>query len=260
MVPDTMWDNLSCSQIEEAGLNAWPALEQILYDGWIVRFAKGYTKRANSVNVIAPSTIPIDAKVEACERLYTAKGLPPVFRLASFNAPPGLDLLLDRRGYRLTDRFHVLARDLAGWDLAQRPDVTVREEGPEEWLDIHSRLSGIPSEHRRVHGEILAAITTRRFLLSLSVSDRIVACGLGAQEQEYFGLFDLVTAAEERNKGYGTQLIAGLLTRAGAGGARFAYLQVCGCNSGARRLYDRLGFRESYQYWYRVGLAEEATS
>jgi GNAT superfamily N-acetyltransferase len=35
-------------------------------------------------------------------------------------------------------------------------------------------------------------------------------------------------------------------------GARHAYLGVVELNSPARRLYDKLGFREAYRYWYRV--------
>lgn len=247
-----MRDSLRITHIEEAALHAWPALQQLLYDGWVLRFARGYTKRSNSVNVIAPSSIPIVAKVEACERLYADKGLPPVFRLTSFNAPSGLDQLLEQRGYSMVDRTHVLSLDLATWRHTRRLEMTVQEE-LEAWLDGYSRMSGSAQEHRLVHGEILAAIAVRRFLVSLTVGGRAVTCGLGVLEREYFGLFDLVTASEERGKGYGTELIAALLELASSEGARYAYLQVVGSNTGARRLYDRLGFRESYQYWYRVG-------
>jgi hypothetical protein len=36
--------------LEELALTTWPALQQWLYDGCVVRFAGGHTKRANSVN------------------------------------------------------------------------------------------------------------------------------------------------------------------------------------------------------------------
>lgn len=40
--------------IAEISLNAWCSLQQNLDDGWILRFADGYTKRVNSVNPIYP--------------------------------------------------------------------------------------------------------------------------------------------------------------------------------------------------------------
>ena len=35
--------------IEELTLNAWPPLQTQLYDGWLLGFSGGYTRRANSV-------------------------------------------------------------------------------------------------------------------------------------------------------------------------------------------------------------------
>ena len=108
-------------------------------------------------------------------------------------------------------------------------------------------------ERQQTHGKILETIPTRRYPVSLTVEGRAVACGLGVLEDEFLGLFDLVTAIGERGKGYGARLITGLLNRAIAEGARYVYLQVLDSNTGARRLYGRLGFRELYHYWFRTG-------
>ena len=36
-------------EIEELTLNAWPPLETLFFDGWILSFSDGYTRRANSI-------------------------------------------------------------------------------------------------------------------------------------------------------------------------------------------------------------------
>jgi GNAT superfamily N-acetyltransferase len=239
-------------RIEEASLNAWPALQLKLYDGWLLRYAKGYTKRANSVNVLSASTIDLPEKIAACERFYAVKGVPSVFRLNSFNVPPDLDQFLEQRGYRRVDETHVLSLELAGWRASGESTVMLRDEELPEWLNSYARLSSCALEHQQTHGEILDAIPAGRNLVSLAVDGSVVSCGLGVQEDDSIGLFDLVTDPDERGKGYGSALIGGLLQRAVAAEAHIAYLQVLASNSGARRLYERLGFRESYRYWYWV--------
>ena len=99
-------------RIEEVSLNSWPALQSIIYDGWILRFSRGYTKRANSVNPIYPSTIDLPQKVARCERIYSEKGLLPVFRMKPFASPSNLDQYLGRRKYKIIDRTIVMYLDL----------------------------------------------------------------------------------------------------------------------------------------------------
>ena len=90
--------------IEELALNAWPALQTLLLDGWVVRFANGYTRRANSVNPLYASEQDTDAKLRACEQFYRDRGLKVVFKMTAASQPDGLDALLAARATRSTRR------------------------------------------------------------------------------------------------------------------------------------------------------------
>lgn len=240
-------------RVEEASLNAWPGLRQVLLDGWVLRFSRGYTKRANSVNPLYPSALGLTEKVDLCEELYRAAGLPCVFRLARPFAPQGLDALLEARGYLPLDPTLVLHLDLRTADLPE-PPAGLREEPLDAWFPLHCRLSGTDPARAPTHRDILEAIAARRATFTLAGGDggEDVACGLGVLEGGVFGLFDLVTAAERRGRGHGAALVGGMLRWARERGATHAYLQVVEANAPARRLYDRLGFRRLYGYAYRV--------
>jgi GNAT superfamily N-acetyltransferase len=236
-------------RIEEAGLNAWPALQQMLYDGWVLRFSKGYTKRANSANALCPSAIETQEKVAFCEAQYRARELKPIFRITPF-APADLDSILEARGYERIDTTLVLHLDLS--QSAPMTSEQVRETSLDDWLPIYCRLKSSSLEEHQTHREILEAIPNKCHYASLAISGEAVSCALGVLEDEFFGLFDVVTAPEHRKKGHGTQLISSMLGWARENGAHHAYLGVVELNSPARRLYDKLGFQEVYRYWYRV--------
>jgi hypothetical protein len=110
-------------RIEEASLRAWPALTDSDFDGWRLRFADGYTRRANSITPLAPSRLALSDKIATCERLYAERGLPAIFRLTPF-APPDLDATLAARGYGLGDCVEVLARALTDIPSAPAPTLT----------------------------------------------------------------------------------------------------------------------------------------
>lgn len=240
-------------RIEEASLNAWPALQQILFDGWILRFAAGYTKRANSVNPLFASHIDLEEKVAFCEAAYADKGLAPIFRLTPFSTPPALDPFLARRGYDRVDPTSVLHLDLRQY-IAQpaKGTANLHDRGIDDWLNAYGAFVASSPQAQQTHRQMLQVIPGRRFLACLLDGTEIVACGLGVVEGEYLGLFDLIADPRRRGQGYGSQLIQGLLAWGRHSGASHAYLQVMVSNVPARRLYERLGFAELYGYWYRV--------
>jgi ribosomal protein S18 acetylase RimI-like enzyme len=239
-------------RIEEASLNAWPALQQMLFDGWLLRFTKGYTKRANSVNPLCGSSMNAEEKIELCERLYAEKAQPAIFRLTPLASPGDLDHILARHRYRHIDLTSVQHLDLRSQAMQAEPSVELRHATVDNWLDTFCRLSAAPRAQHHTHQEILQAIPAKRLLAVLADSDTIVACGLGVLEHEYFGLFDLVTDPQQRNKGYGAKLVVSMLRWAQEHAAAHAYLQVMQSNAPAQHLYAKLGFEEVYQYWYRV--------
>lgn len=239
--------------VEEIALNAWPGIQTALYDGWVLRVASGYTKRANSATALYPGTLNLATKIEHCERFYEHRRLPPVFRLPNFPETARIDGALAGRGYQLIDTtsVQVLALTTHPPPVNTRTRCLTGQAGLEHWLESFHQLN----RHRPdadTHLRLLQLVTGTLCPMILEEGGEVVACGLGVLDGEYFGVFDVVTAVRQRRQGYGRELMAGLLAWGIASSARHAYLQVMISNEPALTLYDKLGFRELYRYWYRV--------
>lgn len=70
--------------------------------------------------------------------------------------------------------------------------------------------------------------------------------------KNYLGIFFLTTAKKQRRRGYATQLMAALTDWGRSQGATKVYLQVETANQPGMKLYNKLGFTEVYQYFYRI--------
>ena len=233
-------------------MRAWPALADSDFDGWRLRFADGYTRRANSITPLGVGRLAIEDKVATCERLYAERGLPTIFRLTPF-APAALDDLLARRGYHLGDEVEVRSRAFGPGAplLPQQAVGIVREHALDPWLEIFEALSSAAPGNRAAHGAVLKAVPGIRRLLALRVGRAPVACGMSVLVDGLLGLFDLVTAPEQRNRGYGSEMLRRALRWGEKAGAQEAYLQVLVRNASARRIYERAGFDVRYLYHYR---------
>jgi ribosomal protein S18 acetylase RimI-like enzyme len=138
--------------------------------------------------------------------------------------------------------------DGAAWSSDARLDATLTEE----WLAAFCRMSAVSDERIDTLRQMLTSIAPQKCFAAVLESDQIIACGLGVRQGEHIGFYDIVTDKSFRNRGYGKRLMQNLLTWGKQNGARHAYLQVMLNNAPALRLYAQLGFKEIYQYWYRV--------
>jgi len=238
--------------IEELSLNAWPSLQTMLYDGWVIRFANGYTKRANSVNPLYASTLDLDEKIRFCKRIYQSNKLPVVFKMTPAVCPDHLEKRLSAGGYRQDSPTSVQVMGLGSVDAQGTGEVNLQEILAEEWLDDFCRMNAVAESHRETLRQILINIVPRHCFVSLKSDEKAIACGLGVLQSGYIGLFDIVTDAASRNRGYGQKIVNSILAWGRQNGAREAYLQVMLDNATALHLYSKIGFVEKYQYWYRI--------
>ena len=260
----------STARIEQASLNAWPALHQVLHDGWLLRFCGGFTKRANSVSIVSTGERSLDARIAFCEALYEQHGQATVFRLSSACPELGLDAVLATRGYALLDVTDVLTADARTMGLLHPPQAllhppqallhtpqalphTPQALPRQVWLAHYARLSGSPTSATRLHELLLAGIRLPCLYAVVESAGAVVACGLAVCEADMVGLFDIVTDVQHRAQGHAQRLTAAMVAWGAAQGARTAYLQVLAANAPAQRLYHRLGFSRQYRYWYRTG-------
>lgn len=238
--------------LEEISFNAWAALQTVYYDGWLVRFANGYTRRVNSVNPIYPSALAADAKITRCEQLYNQRGQRTVFKMTPAVFPDTLDDLLAQRGYTKEALTTVQLAPLNNLPVPERPADLLTNAPTKDWLDAFCRLNTIDPRHRPTMEHMLASVVPHCAFIALHHENEIAAVGLAVVDGAYVGLYDIVTDARWRGRGLGTQLVLNLLHWGKAQGAQTAYLQVMANNNPALRLYHQIGFRDLYPYWYRV--------
>lgn len=239
-------------RLEELALNAWPALQTLHLNGWVLRFANGYTRRANSVNPLYAPSGDLSATLDAAEAHFARRGLPPVFKLTPASQPSELEAALAARGYAEDARTSVQTLDLRGRDFAA-PNLThIAPAVTDDWLSAVYALAAIPERHRPTLRQMLSLLAPAAAFATLAEGGQVVACGLAVLEAGHVGLFDLVTDPAHRRQGHARRLILDLLAWAQAQGAHTSYLQVMLNNPPALALYAGLGYQEQYQYWYRV--------
>jgi GNAT superfamily N-acetyltransferase len=253
-------DDALGARLEDAGLSSSQPPQQTIYDGWLLRYSPGKAKRARSVNAIGSGRLPLERKFAEVAAFYRRVGLPCLYRITPYSQPAMLDRALDDAGYAAIDESRVMALELPAGAAAEPAGSGPVDVEAAEFVRIAGALRGSPSSVVAAEAQRITHSTLPARYLVIRSGAEPVACGNLVLDGDCAGIFNMVTAAPLRGRGYATAIVQALLDRAVGAGARIAYLQVDAANVVARNVYQRFGFRDRYAYWYRRAPGHEGKS
>ncbi|MGV9764106.1 GNAT family N-acetyltransferase [Micromonospora tulbaghiae] len=255
--------------LELAADEAWPAPVRGRLGDWRLRWADGWTGRANSALPVGDPDRPLPAALDAVQRWYAERGGPALVNTPlPLAAPVGAEL--DARGW--TSRPPVLVQTVPLRTLttppaaaalpaaasppaaasADPPPVTLADGPADDWLAIAAgRKGGLPDAARQV----LTGTPRVRFA-ELREDGRLLAVGRGTVTGgRWLGVSLLETVPQARRRGLAAAVVRALAGWGAAEGATHAFLQVEQSNTGAVALYRGLGFTTHHTYLTRVAPA-----
>jgi len=244
-------------RLEEMALNASGAFQSLLYDGWLLGYRAGPTKRLRCINPTYRSSLPLERKLAYCIDFYRAAALPAIFRMLPFALPSGLDAFLAERGWGEFERTLVVRTDLAAARTRPVPAAEVEFVAMTAWVEATQSLLGVASDALPRLVERAASYPLPQIGAVIRRGGQVVACGLAKIEDDHVGLFAVHTEPPLRGQGLGRAVVGTLLAESLQRGARIAYLQVTAQNAPALALYRRFGFEDAYAYWYRARPGEQ---
>jgi len=236
--------------LENIAADGFVGLEEIVYDGWELRFTQGYTGRANSVQIREESTIELSEKTRFCEEAYAEHGLPCMFKLT--DADEELIAFLEHRGYQKHKPTDVMLLALNSVDTdLEMPDDVYFSTTPDGWFEPYFEFEDIADETKRnlirkIHAKVLA----EQVYISVMYKNAVAAVASLAIENGYSLLHNVVVSPGLRGIGLGRKLCQAAIIKSGECGASHIYLQVMQNNPVALNLYKKLGFEKQYTYYY----------
>jgi GNAT superfamily N-acetyltransferase len=247
------------AELEVCTVDSWPAREVLELDGWLLRFTRGFTHRANSVATSRFTGGDPDARIDAVEIEYRRRGLAPMFQVTPATAPASLQARLGLRGYRDRARSSVCIAPVQA--LALPPDgpsaggvaAEVRlRPSPDDDFERLILATSKSDDDGRERLDILGRIREPLACVVVRAGDVDVAAGTGVLSKPWVGINMMRTQAAHRRRGYARRVLAAIAGWAAAQGASAAYLGVECDNAPARSLYAKAGFTPLYDYQYWV--------
>ncbi|MCR4797820.1 MAG: GNAT family N-acetyltransferase [Lachnospiraceae bacterium] len=245
--------------LEKRASDGWPGLVIEEYDGWQLRFAKGYTGRANSTSHFGESKRAVKEVIAYCEEQYAKRGLPCNFKVT--DADQTLTEALKDRGYKTITPTDVMILDVKdeafssvenGW----REDPGVQfvygtAHNDNGWIKDYFALEGIHDEQKQaVYEKIHSSVKAEKLYIKIIAEEKTVGVASCAIEEGYSLLQNVIIDPAFRGQGLGKRLCMAAILKSREMGATYFYLQVLQDNEVAISLYKKLGYKKAYAYCY----------
>lgn len=233
-------------ELERLLAATWPAPESAELGGWVLRYAEGFSRRANSVLALTAPEGGTDAALASVEAWYGARGARPLVALAG-GVAKRLDEELAARGWEAEAETAVMTKALASgaYDgearIVHEPSAALLEQVGRGQAGVAARIFG--SGPDRGYAEI------RRD--GRGDGRALAARGRGAIAGDTVAITNIGTLPAFRRQGLGTEILHSLEAWGYETGARRAALQVETDNEAAIAMYGMLGYAERYRYRYR---------
>ncbi len=216
--------------LEHAAALAWPGVEQGRVGGWLLRFGRGSTRRANSA---VPLDIPAGDDLSEIIEWYAERGAAPLIAAPDrlIRIPPGV-----------TKDAETLV--MTGDVTTQRPSaVAIAARPDDDWLRLYQR---------DVPVDVLTAVLDGEVAFATAAG---AAVGRGAVTESpdgtrWVGLSAVHVVETARRGGRAREVCDALLAWGAERGATRAYVQVLADNTAATRLYESMGFSPHHRSRY----------
>jgi GNAT superfamily N-acetyltransferase len=237
-------------ELERVADRAWPAPVVEHLGQWRLRYADGWTNRANSALPLGHADRPLDEAVRACARFYAERAAPAKITVP---LPVRRDVArhLVATGWVAQPLVLVQTARLDAWPspgpiriaLVQRPSsgllglLTARKQDPNARQEL-------PPAARHV----LFGVDAVRFAQAVDDDGRAIAGARGALVDGWLHIGLVEVTPRARRQGLARAVSASLGEWARGLGATRAVLQVEESNDPAVRLYASMGFLTHHTY------------
>lgn len=253
---------MSPELIEDLMDRAWPSPDREDTGAWVMRAAGGVTQRANSV---WPRELANDheSAVRRAAQWYRSRRLPLIFQIFEDERATRLNAVLDAQRFTRQSETLIMVRPVGGFsgaDAHLAAGVEISDEASEEWLQLWWSVDGRGGDAELEIARGILSSCPSLYALVRDDDGAPAAVGRLALVEGRGGVYCMATAAKQRRRGYGRQVLDALLTAGIRRDVSDFWLLVMASNTGAQALYEGAGFAEHGRYLYRQARPQRALS